>query len=344
MATYELYWDDNFLPLYGNSIIIPSNTIVWRGFDPSFPAISDRPSYYGSREFAQGYADKYGTDASPFITSRQLKLLDIRFMKVLLSQLFEHNRGNKADNRAILDTTISFGLCSLEHQVKLFDYKYAEIYNTEESLYNNVKAGINKLKTLINPNAIYEQPGVRIAETTNDAFVMGFIKGLFYSHYDGYISPNIQTPFHVEKKDFILNSELVLFDPLLSGIRLLSILPSNIQKITINSCILQNGYNYTTIDTRDMKTSYYSKIQKGGSLPKSIKLCDDYNYLYDRGNKNIIKLYNNGIQLGKKWQEKPIKIHSAIAPGPTVDPTIFTHYNMSYIPDTFSITSNLQHH
>lgn len=330
---YDINWDDNFLPLYGNSIVIPANTILWRGFDPSFPAISDRPAYYGSKEFAQGYAEKYGVNASAFITSRPLKLLDIRFMKILLSQLFEHNRGNKLDNRVILDTTISFGLCSLEHQVKLFKYKYNAIYDTNNSAYDNIKQGVNKLESFINPSAIYEQQGVRIAETTNDSFVMGFLKELFYNYYDGYISPNIQTPFHIEKKDFILNSEVIIFTPINSGIKLLKSIPAKLETITINSCILQNGYNYTTINLKDMKTSYYSRITDkkfGGKLKTSTNkddLCDDFNYLYDKGNKNIIKLYNNGIKQGKKWREKPINIHSAIAPGPTVDPSIFREYD-----------------
>jgi hypothetical protein len=91
MTAYEINWDDNFLPLYGHSIMIPANTILWRGYDPKYEPISERPAYYGSKVFAQGYAEKYGTNASPFIISRPLHLLDIRFMKVLLSQLFEHN-------------------------------------------------------------------------------------------------------------------------------------------------------------------------------------------------------------------------------------------------------------
>ena len=224
MSAYEINWDDNFLPLFGTPIHIPANAILWRGYDPQYPAISDRPAYYGSQEFAQGYADKYSTIASPFITSHPIKLIDIRYMKVLLSQLFDHNMPHtKTDITIISATTISFGLCSLQHQIKLFKDRYKAIYSSAVSnpVFDSLKLGINNLEKLLIPNSIYEQQGLRIAETTNDSIVMGFLKELFHKYYDGYISPNITTPFHIEKNNFILNSEIVIFNPLYSGIKLL---------------------------------------------------------------------------------------------------------------------------
>jgi hypothetical protein len=321
-SVYEINWDDNFLPLYGTTITIPANTIVWRGFDPQFPAISDRPAYYGSQRFAQGYAEKYNTDAKPFITTRPLHLLDIRYMKILLSQLFEHNHTSHADDVILCATSISFGLCSLQHQIKLFKYRYKKIYETDDPSANALKTGINNLEALVDPAVIYEKPGVRIAETANDSIVMGFLKELFSKHYDGYISPNIMTPFHIEKKNFILNSELVLFNPIMSGIKLLKAIPSTKLQITINWCILQSGQSYRTIDTRGMKTSYYGAniTKKGGSINE---VSVDYNNLIDKGDKSIIKLYNEGLKLGKKWSNKPIKLYSADAPGPTVNMSIF---------------------
>ena len=333
MAVYEINWDDNFLPLYGHSIMIPTNTIIWRGFDPKYPAISDRPAYYGSKIFAEGYAQKYATNASPFITTRPLHLLDIRFMKVLLSQLFEHNHTSHA-NRIIQSTTISFGLCSLQHQIVLFKDLYKAIYASNNPSFTPIKDGVKHLESLVIPDSIYEQHGVRIAETTNDAFVMGFLKELFNCQYDGYISPNIYTPFHVEKKGFILNSEIVLFNPKESGIQLLTYTPKSIQTQTINSCILSSGYNYTSIKTTGMTTSYYinkkntkikTQTKSGGNI---ITPCDDYNHLYESGDKQIKKLYNEGIKQGIKWRYKPTSIYSSIAPGPEVDPSIFSHTSL----------------
>jgi hypothetical protein len=318
---YEINWDDNFLPLYGSTIMIPAGAIVWRGFDPKYPAISNRPAYYGSPTFAQGYADKYGVTAQPFITSRPLRLLDIRYMKVLLSQLFEDNKHTLSDIQIITATTISFGLCSLQHQIQLFKHRYNTIFTSSNIVYNDIKNGIKHLESILNPS-FYEQKGVRIAETTNDAIVMGFLKELFSSEYDGYIAPNITTPFHIEKSKFLLNSELVLFNPINSGIKLLINIPLKIQQATINYFILHSGHPLASIDTRDMKTSYYKS--KGGG---SIFVCDDYNNEYDKGNKHIIKLYKQGGKYGRSWKDKPVRLYNTIVPGPEVDPTIFFEYD-----------------
>lgn len=317
---YEINWDDNFLPMYGSTILIPAGAIVWRGFNPIYPAISNRPAYYGSKTFAQGYADKYGVNATPFITSRPLNLLDIRYMKVLLSQLFEDNKHNLSDKDIIIATTVSFGLCSLQHQITLFKDRYKPIFASTNPAYDNLKKGLTQLESIVKVS-YYEQKGYRIAETTNDAIVMGFLKELFSSNYDGYIAPNITTPFHIEKANFLLNSELVLFDPVNSGIKLLRDIPQKLNKATINYFILHSGHSFASIDSRGMKTSYY----KGGS--SSISVCDDYNNEYDKGNKNIIKLYKQGEKCGRSWRDKPVKLYNAIAPGPEVDPTIFLEYN-----------------
>jgi hypothetical protein len=326
MKVNVVNWDDNFLPLYGDYISIPPNTIMWRGFDPQYPAISDRPAYYGSQIFAQGYAKNYGTNAQPFITTRYLKLLDIRFMKVLLSQLFEYNQSStKADIMTICSTTVAFGLCSLQHQVKLVKKLYNGVYKSSDSRFDSFKKGVEQLESKINPNSLYEQPGYRIAETSNDSFVMGFLQELFDGQYDGYIAPNLYTPFHIEKRNFILNSEVVLFNPISSGIQLLKTHPKNVEKATINNFVLSSGQNYTSIETRGMETKYYTRNNTKGGGTTSPEICEDYNHLYDKGDKNIIKQYNEGIKMGKKWNQKNIKIYSSIAPGPTIDPKIFEH-------------------
>jgi hypothetical protein len=322
MTTYEIDWENNiFFPLYGSAIIIPANTILWRGCDPQFPLISNRPAYYGSQSVSQGYADKYNTGALPFITTRPLELLDYRYMKVLLSQLFEHNAPHtKSDEEIIKATTVSFGLCSLQHQVKLIKNRYKAIYNSKNAIYNSIKLGIQNLQSLIKPDSIYEQQGYRIAETTNDAIVMGFIKEIFNNKYDGFISPKLSTPFHIEKNNF-LNSELILFEPIHSGIKLLNTLPRTVKKVKVDSFILQSRLSYTTIDVRGMELSYYNK--KGGGKTNSSDLCDDYNYLYDINNTHIVNLYNTGLEIGKRWNRKSIKLRSAVAPVPCVDPSIF---------------------
>jgi hypothetical protein len=335
MLAYMLNFYKNFDPLYGYTIDIPSNVIMWRGYDPKYPAISERPAYYGAIEFAQGYAEKYNTLAQPFITTRQLRLLDIRYMKVLLTQLCDaisSNKYTKEDTDIIIATSISFGLCSLKHQIKLFKHRYKAIYLSNDPMFEGIKNGIKNLESILNENKIVEQRGVRIADTTNDAIVMGFLKELFNHTCDGYIAPNIESAFHIEKNGFILNSEIILFNPIHSGIKQLKLpLPNGIKEITVQECIVKSNLNYTTINTRNIKTTYFNGIKKGGGKINP----DDYNNLYNNGDKNIIKLYNKGSKIGRKWNNY---LRSAIARHPEVPIEIFSNsgsneYNYLEIKD-----------
>jgi hypothetical protein len=63
-----------------------------------------------------------------------------------------------------------------------------------------------------NHNEYVEKQGVRIAETTNDAFTMSFLQTLFEGFADGFISPKQYTPFHYEK-NYNLNAEIIIFNP-----------------------------------------------------------------------------------------------------------------------------------
>jgi hypothetical protein len=328
---YEIILDDPFIPLYGTTLKIPAGSILWRGFDPKYPAISNRPAYFGARKFAQGYANKYGQDAKPFMTSRIINLLDVRYMKVLLSQLFDDNKKNLTDMNIVAATTVAFGLCSLQHQIRLFKNLYNGIYQTTNSSYDSLKSGIANLESILNTSSFYEQKGYRIAETQNDAIVMGFLKELFGQEYDGYIAPITITPFHIEKENFLLNSEIIIFDPANSGIKQVINMPTKLTKATINSIILQSGQNYMTIDTRGMKTSYYKgkggKSGNSGNNQTVPEVCDDYNTEYEKGNKTIIKLFKQGEKYGRAWRDKPVKLYNAVAPGPEVDPTIFNDFN-----------------
>jgi hypothetical protein len=320
---YDINWDASFYPLYGSTISIPTSTVIWRGFDPTYPAVSNRPAYYGALKVAQGYAQKYGTDASAFITTKYLNVLDIRYMKTLLSQLFESNPITEADRDIFMATTISFGLCSYAHQITLFDERYAKIYKSSDSSYDDIKMGIQHMKSLLQPKLLREQRGIRIAETSNDAIVMGFIKEIFGDNYDGWIAPSQETPFHIEKRSR-LHSELVLFNPADSGIRLLDYVPTGIKKTHINEMILNRGVRLHTIDTSRMRASYYDAMGGSNLRNSNTDVCDDYNHLIDKGDEYITSLYNKGRKDGMRWKhKKPVKLLCMEALHPRVDPSIF---------------------
>lgn len=99
---YQTIFWDTFLPAYGSYINLPENTVLWRGYNVSHPAISDLPACYCDKETAK----EYKTDThvlGSFATSRSLKLLDFRFLKVLLNDLnLQRNVLDTAENSWIM--------------------------------------------------------------------------------------------------------------------------------------------------------------------------------------------------------------------------------------------------
>jgi hypothetical protein len=341
---YAIDFDKDFAPLYGDLISIPPNTIMWRGFDPKYPIVSDRPAYFGSQIFAQGYANRYNDIARPFVTGKYLKLIDIRFMKALLLQILRDNEIKKEDEKIIGAISVALGLCSLEHQIKTFKKlygKYVDYFKNE----------IKELEKHLKPDSLYEQQGFRIAETSTDAHVMGFLKGLFSGVADGFIAPPTFTAFHLEKKDYILNSEVIIFNPKLADMSMLdmvmlpgseadpvfgiiskpNLMPSSaahatnvipLNKIptrTIHEIILTSEKKYTYISYLNYETETYIPNRKSAGGGGNEICMTDYNYLIDSGNKTILKYYNDGLKAANKWRaKKGGYLISAVAPAKSI--------------------------
>jgi hypothetical protein len=274
----EIDWEKPYYPLYGSTITIPEGTIIWRGYNISNP-ISDRPTFYGSKMTATGYANLDNRRLGSFKTTCPLRVVDIRYLKILLKDLFKGKKTSKDDMQMIKATTISYGLCSLRHQLQLVD----DIYGKNKYRFD----GFSNLEqyyksTLINGNeSLIEEDGVRIAETNIDAYTMGFIKTVFEDIFDGIISPRLSSPFHIEKNNTI-SPELLIFNPQRSLIQIDKI-PPKILSIPINGIILRNNYIYTT---------------KHISAPLSF---------YMRGGvRNTDKLYNKGVEIGNKWKKRGV--------------------------------------
>jgi hypothetical protein len=167
-----LDFEKQFSAIYGDTIEIPANTIFWRGYDPTYPTISSRPAYYGTNETANSYTQRNGHILGMFTNTRKLELLDIRFLKAILRQLFESIQDTTDltthEQELIMSTTAAFGLCSLGHQIRLLKYIFSK----------NLKnlQGLPELEKLYNPKAAFEAQGVRVAETVNDGYTMAFLK------------------------------------------------------------------------------------------------------------------------------------------------------------------------
>ena len=219
MTTYQTFapftdinWEEPFDPLYGSVIEIPEYTILWRGYNTSYPVLSDRPSYYSSKEVASGYVLNEQTHKlGCFMTTRPLRLLDVRFMKNLLSRMIQMYYDDKTINDFV-PIMISFGLCSLQHQIRITKLRYQETLQRDPSPSNPIRAGIVAMEKSYQPNSFMEQIGVRIAETINDGGVMTFLKEFFKDKFDGFVSPRISSVFHVEKPNG-MSPEMILFAP-----------------------------------------------------------------------------------------------------------------------------------
>lgn len=303
----ELDLEKGFFPLYGDTIIIPENTVFWRGYLREYP-LSTRPAYFGTENTAKIYGNTYNA----FTNSRPLRLLDIRFLKVILRQLFQENRTNKKINTNDLETikkvSTSFGLFSLQDQIK----KLKELYVK----YIPIHRTISYVESTLLKDSVIEQPGIRVGETSLDGFTMEFLKNLFHpSFINGFISPRMISPFHIEKNGMI-NPEIIIFNPVASGIELLSNPTKNMPKISLERLILKY-HPLLTIDTGNFVTDFH---MYGGTHNTNIKIhpLDEFYMLLDNNNKYIKKIYNDAQNAGERWNTKFSGIQYYEPPHPTV--------------------------
>lgn len=301
----QLNWETQFSPAYG-VLRLPPHIIFYRGYVLEHPAISKRPAYYSGIHIAKTYSEQNGRELGAFTNTRELRLLDIRFMKSLLKELFDTSY--KSDNTS-LATTLSFGLCSLYHQVGMAKNRFKK----------NIPEGLNTLEKTIKLS-LYEQPGVRIAETTNDSETMGFLSTIFKGFVDGFVSPRMATPFHIEKGG-VMSPEMIIFNPLESSIRQLKSIPRNIPFITLNEIFLSQFGK--TISISNTNFSFYVKQnQRGGmNIDGTLPSVEAISEQLDKDSE-VRRLFERGVNAGKKWKKNNSFLEEE-GPVPTVKITPF---------------------
>jgi len=267
---YELDWEEQYEPLYGSPIDIPDNVILWRGYDKNYDAISNRFSYYSDKYIAMEYAKLNNRTLGRFVTTRKLRIIDIRFMKNILSIIIQINESYKYIND-FSSTIISFGLCSLGHQILLLKDKYKNILANSSHDAITIKKGINNMISVYKKDNTIEQAGIRVAETSNDGVTMAFISELFKGIYDGFISPRLKTEFHVEKNES-LSPELLLFHPKDSGIMILTETPNPLAILKISE-LLHNLHQLRIIQMEKDGDPLSIDFYEGGNkkLRKTVK-------------------------------------------------------------------------
>ena len=318
----ELVFDDDFLELYGDYIYIPEKTVFWRGYDIHYSAVSDRPAYYGSRSIANEYAKRNGHVLGSFMTTRRLKLLDIRFMRVLLRNLFQDvltvenitkNKYIKKTNvndgtKAILSTSLSFGICSLKKQIEMLK-EFLSVDNDER---------ISEMEKYYKADSMIEQEGVRIGDTTIDRYTMSFLKHLFQDFVDGFISPRLSTPYHIEKQGTI-NPEMIIFNPKKAGIIQVKVY-KQLPQIHIDEIITGKK----PFITKENHNKYKKHV--GAYIEHPLATFERE---LNEGNKKALKIYKDASTIGDVWRRKYFKYFLLEPPAPCTRGSIFE--NCSYI-------------
>jgi hypothetical protein len=192
------------------TITFPVNAILFRGQDIKLPILTKRPAYY---TYDQDVAGAYGPSKG-YVTTRPLRLLDIRFIRSLLQTFMLSSDGFNAER---LTLALAYGTCTLESQIKLVQQRYRDNIQKIEPRIASMQTFLAARARSITP---LDVPGIRLADTTNDMEAVMLLKSIFKSSsIDGYIAPRLHSPYHVEKENCIHPPELVLFDPASSGLR-----------------------------------------------------------------------------------------------------------------------------
>lgn len=318
---YQLLWEDGFHPYYGGGIHIPKGLIMYRGYETNNVPVLDRPCFYGSERTAKGYADKPNRRLGTFCATKDLYLLDIRYLCVLLRQLFVNNPTvsfTKDEEACILASSISLGLCSLSHQIKLMNYAYKNVFDKHP--------GFFEMKRICNSNLLIEQPGVRVAETNIDGKTTAFLKELLRDVCDGFIAPRLFSQFHHEKQNS--NSpELLIFDSQKSQIQLVDLSPQrNYPFINVNEMI-QKFHSIVTIEKPlPVSTTFF---MNGGGSASSTNLppLEEFNARLTMNDPDARKAYQAGERAGKRWRLKRPAIVQIEAPSPNIASAIYRFGN-----------------
>lgn len=265
-----------FFPAYGEVITFPKDTFFFRSYDTRYPVIGSHPSHFGDLKTAEAYIQE-NTELGVFKTSRTIKLLDLRYIQTLLHNLFKTRKENDDETvEIILACTLAYGLCSFKRQIDLLLMRYRDDPDRNhklhiESMIDYYKQNLAKdFKSMPRMFGVAEAHGVRIAETTNDGFVLSFLAEVFkHENIDGFIAPAFFSPYHCEKPDYMTKPELVIFNPGKSGITLVtSVIDEviDIDKRLLRIPILRDIQAFIPFMFKDkMKTRIKVHHHEGGS-------------------------------------------------------------------------------
>ena len=287
--------DFDSFDLISQPFVMPANTIVCRGYSTLYPPISDRPAYFTSKfNVACSYGSGKECQTGVFIITKPLKLIDLRHMSGILQYIFEHRKSNRVEVLdAIFSLTLSYGLCSLQKQIELVKLRFKDAHGTDsivdtmmQYLHNETK------KRSLNVNPV-EIRGVRVGATVNDAISVTLLKELF-PDADGYITPSMTSPYHIEKTNHVIPAEMVIFNPEKSNVKLIEDLKTVSDKIVYIhlSEILNEMHLLFAMPLKGDIHHIWEQKQGGGNGRKETVDTGGYhpNEWFDKNPKEITKL------------------------------------------------------
>lgn len=275
----------SFNPIH-TVIKVPKNILLLRGYHTGYPPVSDRPAYFTSyREIVDAYANKDQHTLGYFKTTSDIKLLDLRYIKLLLRDFFDAQvstvmtqHSNVAD--CILSICLALGLCSATVQMHLLQQRYSDSISDQNS---DTYKGFKNIQSYFKHPNVYnplDPQGIRIAETNNDIVMILCLRAIFGDSIDGYIMPNVYSPYHIEKSNHILNAEIVIFNPLESHIQLMKeVMPdlSQLERHSIQEMYKNEPYTLLKLSVVNMNPT--TTTIKGGD----IKIEPNPNAFFDIG-------------------------------------------------------------
>ncbi len=307
---------DNFEPIIGHIIEIPAYTILYRSYNINYKSIKERPLFFGSLNTASAYLKTPNETRilGKYSSKTFLKLIDIRYMKIILIELFKTIKKEELTNLNLIDIidslNISFGLCNYENQLELINERFIKKEDTLKHIYLNMKSILDKYKLLPiskrDPiKGIYYLDGVRFGEKHTDTKSCEILQSLFNNICDGFIAPRLWSPFHYET-GYYTHSEICIFNPKQSGIFEIDESINKIQTInyTFDQVINISKLKHISFLRNNKNFSIHMNAGESISLPNKhlynpferndiiMKDTDkDYNKKYNKLNKLINKSF-----------------------------------------------------
>jgi hypothetical protein len=128
---------------------------------------------------------------------------------------------------------------------------------------------------------------------------MAFLKTLFEDFIDGFVSPELHSPFHTEKEGRMI-AEMIIFNPARSGI--IPVPPTTKIYGSHNMNFIYNKFGLK-IRFGNPSTSFHFYMKSGGGVEDDTKLpsVEEINALFDDA--IIQKYWNAGVEAGERWKK-----------------------------------------